>query len=144
VNKRILYTVLLTGTVSLVLGGVAAPGAWANEGKKKVEVSTTGKGTLGSPWTLKSALDDANGVLTVGEEFEINTSANTPPDAVGQPWTVTFAQNGVVFLDDTQNTQPTGIREAKMTPRLTEPLHMTVHAVNLVTGETIDGAVTVP
>jgi hypothetical protein len=142
-NRHIWRTVLLAGAVGVALSAAGTPGAWASHGKK-VEASTSGVGTLNSPWTLKSALDDANGVLTVGEEFEINTSANTPPDAVGQPWTVTFAQNGQVFLTDTQSTAATGIREAKMTPRQTEPLHMSVHAVNLVTGEVIDGAVDLP
>lgn len=149
-NKRIWQSSLVVGAVGVALNVLAAPGAFASHGGPghggggKIEASTSGTGPLGSPWTLKSALDDLNGVPTVGEEFEINTSANTPPDAVGQVWHVQFSQNGVVFLDDNQATPTTGIREAKMTPRATEPLTMSVHAVNLSTNETIDGSVQLP
>jgi hypothetical protein len=144
-NKRIWHSVAVLGMVS---GGLltASTGAWASHGGPggghggggKVEQSTSGLGTLKSPWTLKAALDDA----LVGEEFEINTSANTPPDAIGQRWEVQYFKNGQKWLDVEQATTADGIRVGQMTPQLPLPLTMSVHAVNETTGETIDGAVT--
>ncbi len=120
------------------MGLARRPGG--GKGGGKIEKMTSGLGTLRSPWTLKAALDDA----LVGEEFEINTSANTPPDALGQIWEVQFFENGTKFLDQAPVTTADGIRVAQMTPQASLPLTMSVHAVNETTHETIDGSVTLP
>jgi hypothetical protein len=102
-------------------------------------VSMDGKGTLGSPYTLKSKHDDdgPNGTQVVGEEFEIGTPA-------GRVWHVTFADNGVVFFDADQTATVDGLRSQAAAPNQPGTQHMTVHAVDRTTGEVIDGAVDVP
>jgi len=141
-GRRIVRTVLLTGALSVALGSAATQTAWASDAKPPL--GAVGVGTLGSPWKMRVALNVGNGQMDVGEAFAIDTSANTPPDGVGQPWAITFAQNGHIFFNDTQITATTGVSDLKTTPRMAGPLHMTVHAVNQVTGETIDGGVAVP
>ncbi|NBH01915.1 hypothetical protein [Amycolatopsis sp. SID8362] len=93
-------------------------------------------GTLGTPWTLKSKHDDdgPGGSFVVGEEFEIHTNV------AGQVWTIAFADNGLVFFTGDDVSATTGIREVH--PTANQPgtvQHMTVHAVNHATGESIDG-----
>jgi hypothetical protein len=96
-------------------------------------------GSSGSPWTLKSKHDDdgPGGSLVEGEEFEINVPA-------GQVWSVTFADNGVVFFDALSTAAAGGIREVHAAPNQPGNQHMSVHAVSRSTGEVIDGAVDVP
>lgn len=136
--KKIVQSVVLLGVIGAGLFA-AAPGAWASHGGPgKNEQSTSGFGTLKTPWTLKAALDDS----LVGEEFEIKTSANTPPNEIGQVWEVQFFKNGQPFLDQEVPSTATGVRVAQMTPQLPLPLKMSVHAHNATTGEDIDGFVT--
>jgi hypothetical protein len=103
-------------------------------------VSTSGVGTLGTSFKLKSMHDDdgPGGSLVVGEEFEIFTQV------VGQVWTITFADNGLVFFQADDPATPTGIREVHPTPNQPGTQHMTVHAVNHTTAEVIDAFVDVP
>jgi hypothetical protein len=102
--------------------------------------STDGVGTLGTSWTLKSKHDDdgPGGSFVVGEEFEIATQV------VGQVWTITFADNGLVFFNADDVATAAGIREVHPTANQRGTIqHMTAHAVNHATGEVIDGAVDV-
>src|SRR5437588_6252427 len=99
-----------------------------------------GRIPLGTSWTLKSKHDDdgPGGSFVVGEEFQINTQI------AGPVWTITFADNGLVFFNADDPSTTTGIREVHATanqPGVTQ--HMTAHAVNHTTGETIDGFVDV-
>lgn len=99
-----------------------------------------GSGTLGTGWTLKSKHDDdgPGGSFVVGEEFEIFT------EVVGQVWTITFADNGMVFFTGDDVATATGIREQHATANHPGVIqHMTAHAVNHSTGEVIDAAVDV-
>lgn len=102
-------------------------------------VSASGVGSLGSPWTLKSKHDDdgPGGTQVVGEEFEINVPA-------GEVWLITFADNGVVFFNQSSTSTAGGIREVHPAPDQPGTQHMTVHAVDPATGEVIDGFVDVP
>jgi hypothetical protein len=128
--------------LAIALAGVAAmtalwpAAAWADGRPGGKAVIQTGNGTLGSPFKLKSMHDDNN----VGEEFEITPGAA----GVGQTWSITFADNGLVFLQATQTATSTGIRETAMTPNQAGTQHMTAHAVNQVTGEVVDAAVDLP
>lgn len=76
--------------------------------------------------------------LVVGEEFEIATRVP------GQVWTVTFADNGSTFFTADDVAPPTGIREVHPNPDHGGSHHMSAHALNHTTGETIDAAVDVP
>jgi hypothetical protein len=101
-------------------------------------VSTSGTGSLGSPWTLKSMHDDnAAGMPIVGEEFEINTPA-------GQTWTVTFADDGTTFFSGNEVAPAGGIVVNSSTANLAGTQTMSVTAVNPATGETISGSVALP
>ena len=126
--------------VAVALGAVVMPTAsWASGRPGGQPVRQTGVGTLGSPFSLKSMHDDNNGMQVVGEEFEI-----TPSNGVGQTWSITFADNGTVFVQTTQVATATGIREVAMTANQAGTQHMTAHAVDQVTGEVVDGAVDLP
>ncbi|WP_030442051.1 hypothetical protein [Actinoplanes subtropicus] len=130
-----------------VIGGALAFAGPASAGGRPCgpEVSTSGVGTLGSSYTLKSKHDDdgPGGSLVEGEEFEINVPA-------GQVWQVTFADNGTVFFDQPSVSGPhgtppkIGVREVHAAPNQPGTQHMTVHAVSQSTGETIDAFVNVP
>ncbi|MCK9877008.1 hypothetical protein MXD59_14710 [Frankia sp. Ag45/Mut15] len=101
-------------------------------------VSTDGVGSLGSTWTLKSQHDDDGPGLVAGEEFEIATPA-------GHVWTVTFADNDIVFLDHVDVTATaTGLRTLGKAPDQGIDQTMSVHAVDRATGEVIDGSVDLP
>lgn len=138
-RKRVLTLALATGLAMPVSGVLFAPAAQAVR-PCGPPVSTSGTGTLGTPWTMKSMHDDdgPGGTLVEGEEFEINTQV------AGQLWTITFADNGTVFFTGDDVSTATGIREVHAAANQPGTQHMTVHAVNHVTGETIDGAVDVP
>ncbi|HEY1574773.1 MAG TPA: hypothetical protein VGG05_25810 [Pseudonocardiaceae bacterium] len=101
-------------------------------------MATSGVGTLGSTFTLKSMYDDDGAVpgVVVGEEFEINT------EAVGQHWTVQLADNGVIFLNQNEISDVTGIKGMSMTPAQPGNQVMTAHAVDTDNGEVVDGTVT--
>jgi hypothetical protein len=126
--------------VSIGTTGIAAT-AGAKGRPQGRAVSTTGVGTLGSHWKLKSMHDDdlpgAPGAPVAGEEFEIEVAA-------GHTWTTTFANNGVVFFSGDQVSTAAGIREVHPSPGQRGNEHMTVHAVDHNTGETIDGFVDLP
>lgn len=137
--RKTLSMVLVTGAATATLSLIGAPGAWASGRAGGPAVTNSGHGTLGSPWKLKSMHDDLNGKQIVGEEFEI-----TPVNGVGQTWTITFADNGLVFFTGTQVATTTGIREVQSTANQPGTQHMTAHAVNQTTGEVVDGAVDLP
>jgi len=141
--KRTWRAALVIGAVGVALNAWAAPGAEAALRPPGGFVQT-GSGTLGTPWLLKVAWSAVNGHQTVREQFEIQTSANTPPDGIGQPWHVVLAENGVVVLDDVRATTPTNVIEGVAAHAFAGSLHLTVHADNQVTGETIDAAGDVP
>jgi hypothetical protein len=100
--------------------------------------STSGHGSLGTPWTLKSMYDDnAAGAVVIGEEFEINTPA-------GQVWTVTYSDNGTAFFSASETAVTGGVRVVEMTLYHGGTSLMAAHAVNQKTGEVIDGSVLLP
>jgi hypothetical protein len=127
--------------VAGALGSVLAFGGPASASGRPCGpgVSTSGHGSLGSAWTLKSKHDDdgPGGTQVVGEEFEIKVPA-------GQTWDVTFADNGVIFFQGPSISTADGIREQHAAPNQPGTQHMTVHAVSEGTGEVIDGSVDVP
>jgi hypothetical protein len=100
-------------------------------------VSTSGVGSLGSPWTLKSQHDDDGPGPVVGEEFEIKTPA-------GHVWNVTFADNGVVFFHGDVTATATGLLAMAKAPDQGIDQTMSVVALDEGTQETIGGQVVVP
>jgi hypothetical protein len=134
-RKALAAAALLAGLGSVLAftGPASASGRPCGPG-----VSISGVGSLGSPFTLKSKHDDdgPGGSQVVGEEFEINVPA-------GQVWQITFADNGIVFFDQLSTSTAAGIREVHAAPNQPGSQHMTIHAVNTITGEVIDGAVDV-
>ena len=139
----------LTATAAVALGMLAAPAAFAQGGngggsggggggrKLGPAVSTSGTGTLGSPWTLKSQHDDDGPGPVVGEEFEIKTPA-------GHVWTVTLADNGTPFFSQDVTADATGLKAMSKAADTGTDQHMTAHAVDKATGEVVDGAVDLP
>ncbi|WP_328519735.1 hypothetical protein [Kribbella sp. NBC_00359] len=141
----------LTATAAVALGMLAAPTAFAQGGgsgggsgsgsgsgsRLGPAVSTSGTGTLGSPWTLKSQHDDDGPGPVVGEEFEIKTPA-------GHVWTVTLADNGTSFFSQDVTADATGLKAMSKTADLGIDQHMSAHAVDKATGEVVDGAVDLP
>jgi hypothetical protein len=132
---------------AVALSLLAAPAAFASGGKggggggggRRLGpgVMTSGVGSLGSDWTLKSKHDDDGPGLVAGEEFEINTPA-------GHVWTVTFADNGQQFFSQDVAATATGVRAmGKSADTGTDQL-MSVHAVDTATHEIIDGVVDLP
>lgn len=128
-------TTVLAGPANASHGGGGGSGSGRPCG---TATATSGVGTLGSAFTLKSMYDDDGAVpgVVVGEEFEINT------EAVGQHWTVQLADNGLVFLNQDLVSTTTGIKAMSMTPAQPGDQVMTAHAVNTDDGETVDGTVT--
>jgi hypothetical protein len=139
----------LTATAAVALGMLAAPSAFAQGGdsgggsgsgsgrRLGPAVSTSGTGTLGSPWTLKSQHDDDGPGPVVGEEFQIKTPA-------GHVWTVTLADNGTPFFSQDVTADATGLLAMSKTADLGIDQHMSAHAVDKATGEVVDGAVDLP
>ena len=136
----------LTATAAVALSMLAAPAAFAQGGdgggggggrRLGPAVSTSGTGTLGSPWTLKSQHDDDGPGPVVGEEFQINTPA-------GHVWTVTLADNGTPFFSQDVTADATGLLAMSKTADLGIDQHMSAHAVDKATGEVVDGAVDLP
>lgn len=114
-------------------GGGAGGGRPLGQG-----ASTSGVGSLGSEWTLKSKHDDDGPGFVAGEEFEIDTP-------VGHVWTVTFADDGHPFFSTDSAATATGVRVmGKVAAAPTAEVVMSVHAVDHATGEIIDGAVDLP
>lgn len=138
-RNRILGLMAATALLTTGLATAAATTASA-ERPCGPAVSTNGAGTLGTIFKLKSMHDDdgPGGTLVVGEEFEIATRVP------GQVWTVTFADNGSTFFTADDVAPPTGIREVHPNPDHGGSHHMSAHALNHTTGETIDAAVDVP
>jgi hypothetical protein len=142
-GKHIGVTALTAGALTLVTAGaltLATAGTAEASRRCGPTSKTDGVGSLGTSWTLKSMHDDdgPGGTFVVGEEFEIATQV------ANQVWTITFADNGLVFFTADDTSTVTGIREVH--PTANQPgtnQHMTVHAVNHTTGEVIDGAVDV-
>ncbi|HEX3589054.1 MAG TPA: hypothetical protein VHV74_05425 [Pseudonocardiaceae bacterium] len=148
---RILGTGLAIGAAALATTVLAGPNAYAAHGGGDggggnggggrpcgTASATSGHGTLGSPFTLKSMYDDDGAVpgVVVGEEFEVDTPV------VGQQWTIDLADNGMVFFHTLVTSDVTGIKGMSMTQAQPGGQVMTAHAVNTVTGETVDGTVT--
>ncbi|MCM3882486.1 hypothetical protein [Frankia sp. R82] len=133
---------LLSAPAALASGGPGGGdgGGGGGGGGRRLgpAVSTEGVGSLGSTWTLKSQHDDDGPGLVAGEEFEIATPA-------GHIWTVTFADNDIVFLDHVDVTATaTGLRTMGKAPDQGIDQIMSVHAVDRATGEVIDGSVDLP
>jgi len=152
--KRKAFSVtMLTASVAVGLSLLSAPAALASGGpggggdgghggsgggrRLGPAVSTSGVGTLGSPWTLKSQHDDDGPGPVVGEEFEIGTPA-------GRVWTVVFADNGHEFFHQDVTADAAGLRAMSKTADQGIDQVMSVHAVDTVTHEVIDGSVTLP
>ncbi|HEX5118441.1 MAG TPA: hypothetical protein VFW65_24920 [Pseudonocardiaceae bacterium] len=135
IGAAIAATVLAGPTANASQGGGGNGGGGRPCGTATV---TSGVGTQGSTFTLKSMYDDDGAVpgVVVGEEFEINT------EAVGQHWTVQLADNGVIFLNQNDISDVTGIKGMSMTPAQPGSQVMTAHAVNTDDGEMVDGTVT--
>ncbi|KJE19855.1 hypothetical protein FF36_05842 [Frankia torreyi] len=146
---------VLAATAAVVLSLFSAPAALASGGhgggdgggsgdggggggrRLGPAVETSGVGSLGSPWTLKSQHDDDGPGLVAGEEFEITT----PP---GHVWSVTFADNGVRFFQQDVTATDTGLRAMSKAPDQGVDQIMSVHAVDTGTHEVIDGSVDLP
>jgi hypothetical protein len=142
---RILGTGLAIGAITVATTVLAGPDAFASHGGGGgggrpcgTDMATSGHGTLGSPFTLKSMYDDDGAMpgVVVGEEFEINT------EAVGQHWTVQLADNGVVFFEQNLISDQTGIKAMSQTPAQPGDQVMTAYAVDTDNGEFVDGTVT--
>jgi hypothetical protein len=146
---RILGTGLAITAAAIATTVLAGPSAYASHGGGGgggggggrpcgTAMATSGHGTLGSAFTLKSMYDDDGVVpgVVVGEEFEINT------EAVGQQWTVQLADNGFVFFNQNLVSDAAGIKGMSMTPAQPGKQVMTAHAVNTGNGEVVDGTVT--
>jgi hypothetical protein len=148
-RKRLFASALATAATVLVFGGLSVAPAMAQGGgggggggggrPGGPSVSTSGHGTDGTPWTLKSMYDDNSaGAVVVGEEFEINTQV------AGQVWAVTFTDNGTAFFTGNVTSTATGVREVQMNLYHGGTSHMAAHAVNRQTGEVVDGSVDLP
>lgn len=142
---RILGTGLAIGAAVVATTVLGGPNAYASHGGGGgggrpcgPATSTSGHGTLGSGFTLKSMYDDdgATPGVVVGEEFEIKTKA------AGQHWTVQLADNGLVFLNQNLISDANGIKAMGQTPAQPGDQVMTAHAVDTDNGETVDGKVT--
>lgn len=130
--KHIAAGLVTASLVTLVLTGTAE----AKGRRCGPTYEQDGSGSLGTSFTLKSKHDDdgPGGSFVVGEEFEIHTHV------AGQTWSITFADNGLVFFTGDDVSTTTGIREQHATanqPGVTQ--HMTAEALNHTTGETIHG-----
>jgi hypothetical protein len=142
---RILGTGLAIGA-ALATTALVGPDAYASHGGGGggggrpcgTDMATSGHGTLGSAFTLKSMYDDDGALpgVVVGEEFEINT------EAVGQHWTVQLADNGVLFFNQNLVSDVTGIKAMSQTPAQPGNQVMTAYAVDTDNGEFVDGTVT--
>jgi hypothetical protein len=141
-RKAFVAGILAAGAVG---GALAFAGPAAASRPCGQPVSTSGVGTMGSSYQMKSMHDDdgPGGSLVEGEEFEIFVPA-------GQVWQVTFADNGTVFFNAPSTSALQGsplqneVREVHAAPNQPGTQHMTVHAVSKSTGETIDAFVDVP
>jgi hypothetical protein len=127
------------GAVTLASAVLVGPNAYAKGGGRPCgpAVSTSGVGSLGTGWTLKSMYDDDGAVpgVVVGEEFQINT------EAAGQVWHVQLADNGLVFFDQQMTSTAAGITAmGKTADQNRTDQHMTAVATRVPDGETIDPA----
>ncbi|WP_067460332.1 hypothetical protein [Actinomadura macra] len=141
---RAVAGLVTAGALALTTAVATGTAAEAKERPCGRPVMTSGTGSQGTPWTLKSQYDDDGtppNRLVAGEEFEINT------EAAGQRWSVSFTDNGTEFFrNDNDISTADGIREVHPNPVARgNPNHMAVHAVrkdaagNVI--EVIDGAV---
>ncbi len=129
---------LLSAPAALASGGGGGGGDGSGGGRRLgPPVSTSGVGSLGSPWTLKSQHDDDGPGLVAGEEFEITTPA-------GHVWAVTLADNGVPFFSQDVTADATGLKAMSKAPDQGIDQIMSVHAVDAGTHEVIDGSVDLP
>jgi hypothetical protein len=144
-RMRILAVALAAGAVALTTTVITGTAATAVPAKRPCgpAVMTSGTGTLGTGWTLKSQYDDDGpnpGGLVAGEEFQINT------EGAGQHWTVVLSDNGTAFFTNNDDVSTaTGINETHPNPTFHHTNNvMSAHAVRHDTGEVIDGSVTLP
>ena len=138
-RMRILAVVLAAGALTLTTTAVTANAAPAKRPCGPA-VMTSGTGSLGTGWTLKSQYDDDGPGLVAGEEFEINT------EGAGQHWTVVLSDDGKAFFTNNDDVSTaTGINETHPNPTVHHISNvMSAHAVRHDTGEVIDGSVTLP
>jgi hypothetical protein len=139
-RKRLLVFLVAVAAIGSFFGLLSASPAAAKGRPCGDAVMTSGHGSQGSPWTLKSMYDDNTaGQVVVGEEFEIS---NVP---AGQVWRVAFTYNNTtIFFDGDSTATAAGIREVHMVLYPGGPSHMAAHAVSKVTGEVVHGAVDLP
>jgi hypothetical protein len=139
-RMRVLAVVFAAGAVAMTTSAVTSTAASARGRPCGDPVMTSGAGTDGTTWTLKSQYDDNGPGLVSGEEFQINTQA------AGQHWTVVLSHNGTAFFTNNDDVSTaTGINEThpdRATHGTTQV--MTAHAVRHDTGEVIDGTVELP
>ncbi len=94
-RMRVLAGAASAGVLALTISAAAGTAAQAKERPCGQGKSTSGVGTAGTAWTLKSKYDDDGtppNRLVAGEEFEIKTQA------AGQRWSVVFSDNGKEFF----------------------------------------------
>jgi len=140
VGAAVVATAVLAGPSAYASGGGGGGGGGGGRPCGPTH-STSGVGSLGTTWTLKSKYDDdgAKPGVVVGEEFQINT------EAAGQVWHVQLADNGFVFFDKVLTSDAAGITAMSNTPdRGQVDQVMTANATRLSDGETISGSVTDP
>jgi hypothetical protein len=132
--------VLVAAAAALTTSAVTGTAANAKGRPCGPAVMTSGQGTLGTGWTLKSQYDDNGPGLVAGEEFQINT------EGAGQHWTVVLSDNGKAFFTNNDDVSTaTGINETHPNPTVHHINNvMSAHAVRHDTGEVIDGSVTLP
>ncbi|WP_242908416.1 hypothetical protein [Actinomadura terrae] len=143
-RTRIAVGLLTSAALALTTAVATGTAAQAKDRPCGRPVETSGTGSQGTPWTLKSQYDDDGtppNRLVAGEEFEIATAA------AGQRWSVSFTDNGTEFFrNDNDISIATGIREVHPNPvGRSVGNHMAAHAEHLDASgnviEVIDGAV---
>jgi hypothetical protein len=130
---RKIHVIALTCSGLVLSAGLLAPSAAFASGRPGGDpVTADGKGSLGTPWTLKSQHDDDGPGPVVGEEFEINT------EVVGDVWDVTYTDNGIVTFTGQFVSTATGVRVQHASPDLGGTQQLAAHAVDETTGEVIE------
>src|SRR5690348_15725174 len=105
-RMRVLAVVLAAGAMAITTSAVTSIAASAKGRPCGDPVSTSGMGSQGTPWTLKSQYDDNGPGLVAGEEFQITTQG------AGQHWTVVLSHNGTAFFTNNDDVSTaSGINE---------------------------------
>jgi hypothetical protein len=125
---------MLAGLMAATLLAIT-PAAFAGGAKHGGAVTKQGSCSAASTWKLKAAPD--NGRLQV--EFEVDQNV------VGDTWSVRLKDNGTDFFKGQRTTQaPSGsFQVSARTANLAGPDMIVGKAMNLSTGETCRGALTI-